>query len=1032
MNKYIFSFLTIFFVTFTYADTTSSITGDVNVSDVTVTITHIPTGSVKKVTTDGDFRFSSLRPGGPYKIVASKSGYETETLNNVFLALNDNVNFNISLVSSEDIEDVTVVGTKLGILATGPGVDLSSRDIELTPGADRSFADIVKRDPRIAVSGTFRDSEITALGVSPRMNNFTVDGAEANDSFGLNDNGFASVRNPISLETIAQVRIDFAPYSVTKGNFGGVAVNAVTKSGTNEFKGKVYSRSIDQDNVGDVNGSPVNQFEDSTEGFILGGPIIKDKLFFFYAYEESERLAPSQSRTIAAEDLAELEQIENFLVSRYNYGARGIERNWPIFALPPETQESTILKLDYNINENNRLEFAYQDTLESQIFDYDRPSSNYVFAAHYYEAPIDRQRMSLTLFSDVSDNLSLEVGYLDIDYDGDVESLGGEQFGHHRIRLSSGEYAYPTTDQYRSANALFTNEEKFHIKAIYSMDNHTITAGYAFHEKFVFNQFIAFADGRWRWDSVDNFISGGDANGELDYLLWNATPSGIEDEAAAQFDTEITEFYIEDRIDVSDILTVNLGIRVDTLKTVTPIDYNQTFFELTGYRNNLPVDSEIIQPRFGFDLDVSDIWFGSNDFIDSAQLEGGIGVFSGKIPFVWLAPPFGAGSGMTTVFNAHFLGSFDGYQTGVNGFDWRDYYDGESLDSLVSVDVGNGDVAQGFAPGLEMPHDLKMSLDLTLYTKNDYKLKFSVLKTEVMKAFNFIDLGVEPSGVSKYTNDGRTIYNNGYTQNILTFNTGLGESISFTTDLEKSFDNGLNVFAGYSYVDRESLYDSSSSQMVSNYRGLPRIDALSPEVGPSRWSQKHRLVAGLDYTFNAGTKYPTTISAFYSAYSGRPYSHAYRDFEQDGEEGLFDRDWAVLAYIPAANDPNVVYNGISEAAVLQHIEDLGLSKYAGRNVPKNAGTAPYYRSLDIRIVQEIPGFFDDDKFAIYFDMYNFLNYLNEDKGIRRFTSSTTEILRTDGYNDNGQIVITGLSDERISTDFSRSSYRFQLGFSYEF
>ena len=196
MNKYIFSFLTIFFVTFTYADTTSSITGDVNVSDVTVTITHIPTGSVKKVTTDGDFRFSSLRPGGPYKIVASKSGYETETLNNVFLALNDNVNFNISLVSSEDIEDVTVVGTKLGILATGPGVDLSSRDIELTPGADRSFADIVKRDPRIAVSGTFRDSEITALGVSPRMNNFTVDGAEANDSFGLNDNGFASVRNP--------------------------------------------------------------------------------------------------------------------------------------------------------------------------------------------------------------------------------------------------------------------------------------------------------------------------------------------------------------------------------------------------------------------------------------------------------------------------------------------------------------------------------------------------------------------------------------------------------------------------------------------------------------------------------------------------------------------------------------------------------------------------------------------------------------------------------------------------------------------
>lgn len=1030
MNKYFYSLLTLFFVTFSYAETTSSISGDVNISDVTVTVTHIPTGSVKKVTTDGDFRFSSLRPGGPYKITASKSGFETETLDNVYLVLNDNVNFSINLYASADIEDVTVTGSRIGIIATGPGVDLTERDILLTPGTDRSFADIVKRDPRIAVSGTFRDSEITALGVSPRMNNFTVDGAEANDSFGLNDNGFASVRNPISLETIAQVRIDFAPYSVTKGNFGGVAVNAVTKSGTNEFTGKVYTRSIDQDDVGKINGERVNQFEDSTKGFLVGGPIIKDKAFFFFAYEESERLAPSQSQPIAPEDLAELEQIEQFLIDRYNYSARGVERNWPIFGLPPETQESTILKIDYNINENNRLEFAYQDTQESQTFDYDRPGSNYVFAAHYYEAPIDRQRMSLNLFSDISDNLSLEIGYLDIDFDGDVESLGGEEFGHHRIRLSSGEYAYPTTDQFRSANALFTNEEKFHIKGIYTMGNHTITAGYAFHEKFTYNLFIPYANGRWRWNSVEDFVTGGNANGGLDYMRFIRPTTGVESDAAAAFDSEITEFYIEDSIDVSDILTVNFGVRLDAIKTTTPIPYNQSFFNLTGYPNNSPLDSEIIQPRFGFDLDVSDILFGSNDFVDSAQLEGGIGVFSGKVPYVWLAPPFGSGSGMSTVFVGHW--QLGGYQTGVDGFDWRDYYGGENLHELIDLDVGDGDNAQGLAPGLEMPHDLKMSLDLTLYTKNDYRLKFSVLKTEVMEAFTFVDLGVEPSGVSKVTRDGRVIYNSGYTQNILTFNTGEGESISYTFDMQKTFDNGVNVFTGYSYVDRESLYDSSSSQMTSNYRGLPRIDALSPEVGPSRWSQKHRLVAGLDYTFNAGTRYPTTISAFYSAYSGRPYSHAYRDFYQDGEEGLFDRDWAVLAYIPTANDPNVVYDGVSEGEILTHIENLGLTKYAGGNVPKNAGTAPYYRSLDIRILQEFPGFFEKDKFTVYFDMLNFLNFINDENGAREFTFSTTEILRTDGYNDDGQIVITGTSDEFIATDFSRSSYRFQLGFSYDF
>ena len=177
---------------------------------------------------------------------------------------------------------------------------------------------------------------------------------------------------------------------------------------------------------------------------------------------------------------------------------------------------------------------------------------------------------------------------------------------------------------------------------------------------------------------------------------------------------------------------------------------------------------------------------------------------------------------------------------------------------------------------------------------------------------------------------------------------------------------------------------------------------------------------------------PTTISAFYSAYSGRPYSHAYRDFYQDGAEGLFDRDWGVLAYIPEANDPNVVYDGVDEATILAHIDSLGLSKYAGGNVPKNVGTAPYYRSLDIRILQELPGLRENDKFTIYLDMLNFLNYLDDEKGIRQFTFSTTEILRTSGYNSDGQIVITGTNNEFIATDFDRSSYRFQLGFSYEF
>ena len=167
----------------------------------------------------------------------------------------------------------------------------------------------------------------------------------------MNANGFASVRNPISVETLAQIRVDFAPYSVTKGNFGGANINAVTKSGTNELKGKFYGYDTDQTNVGDVLGEPVSQFSDETKGFVVGGPIIEDKLFFFVGYEESERMSPNNSQPIAAEDEAELLQIKDFLMQRYNYDA-----GWPIFNAPPESQEQTLVKLDYSINDNHRVE----------------------------------------------------------------------------------------------------------------------------------------------------------------------------------------------------------------------------------------------------------------------------------------------------------------------------------------------------------------------------------------------------------------------------------------------------------------------------------------------------------------------------------------------------------------------------------------------------------------------------------------------------------------------------------------------------
>ena len=1031
MKKILIS-LSVFFIGFSFAanDTSSSISGSINVPGATITVEHVPTGSTKSSAANdsGNFNFSGLRPGGPYVITASAAGFNSETVNNVYLTLAESNTFDVVLVSSSAIEDVVVTGVRSGISSSGPGSTITADDIALTASIDKGLGDFLKRDSRFAIQGSFRDVQISALGANNRYNNFTIDGVAANDPLGLNANGFASVRNPISVETLAQIRVDFAPYSVTKGNFGGANINAVTKSGTNEFSGKVYGYETDQTNVGDVLGEPINQFSDETKGFVFGGPIIEDKIFFFVGYEESERFSPSNSQPIAAEDEAELRQLQDFLLSRYNY-----DSGWPIFDAPPESQEQTLVKLDYNINDNHRLEFIYQDTQDINIREYDRPERNYVFSSHYYVYPIDRQKETVSYIGDLSDDLSVEAKYTGITYKNDQDSLGGENFGHHRITLSSGEYAYPTSEQYRSANETNIDEDIFNLKATLLRGNHTISVGYDYHEKFISNLFIAFENGRWRWDSVDAFVNG-DLSGLGTHFAIKPVDGNLMT-GAAIVDAELSTFYIEDVVDVSDILTLNFGIRVDSIEQPENVGRENAAFEaLAGFSNTAPLDSQVIQPRFGYKLDISDTKLISGmDRVEGAELSGGIGIFSGRVPQVWMTNP-AANTGVTTIFMAPFSTGWD-----YTGIDIRDYYDGLDLACLLTDAAPNengpcGDLsayagagpATANHPNFNVPSDLKMSIDLDLYLRGGARLSMNYIKSEVQDAVDFTDVGVENSDVVQVALDGRTVYSEEITDNIVMSNTSKGGMEAFTISIDKQFDNGVNAFASYTTTDSDSLFDGSQARSVSLYAGTPRADALDKSLGESAWNTDHRLIAGLDYVLNEGSNRATTFSLFWNAQSGRPYSYTFYRYS------LFDYSDTVLAYIPGPSDPNVVYSGVSEALVLDHIESLGLSGLAGKIAPRNIGNADYYRSLDMRIAQEIPGFMDDDKFTIYFDAVNLLNFFNDSEGLRYFKGSTQEVLETDGLDAQGRWIITGVRDEESFIDFNSSSYRFQLGFSYEF
>jgi len=233
-----FFLVTIFSLnSFASNDTTSALRGDAGVASASVSVTHVPTGITKSTTADanGVFSVGNLRPGGPYKITISASGYATESLDNVFLTVSETAKLSVNMVSTADIDDVVVTGTRSASVQTSLAV--TSQDIERIPSIERSISDYVKKDSRIFVEGTSRNATISVSGTNNRYNNFTVDGIEQNDQLGLNANGFPSVRNPISIETIEQIQVDISPFDVSKGNFTGASINAVTKSGTNEFTG---------------------------------------------------------------------------------------------------------------------------------------------------------------------------------------------------------------------------------------------------------------------------------------------------------------------------------------------------------------------------------------------------------------------------------------------------------------------------------------------------------------------------------------------------------------------------------------------------------------------------------------------------------------------------------------------------------------------------------------------------------------------------------------------------------------------------
>ena len=1034
-TKYLFSgflLLSLFSANiFAANDTTSALRGQSNVGSATVEVTHMPTGITKTSSSDanGVFSVGNLRPGGPYKITVSKAGYATETINDVYLSVSETAKLSVALASDSDIDDVTVVGTKSARIQTSLAV--TSEDIERIPSIERSISDYVKKDSRIFVEGTSRNATISVSGTNNRYNNFTVDGIEQNDQLGLNANGFPSVRNPISIETISQIQVDISPFDVSKGNFTGASINAVTKSGTNEFTGSYYNYSTDEDNVGKLNGVKASQFSDETKGFVLGGPIIKDKLFFFASVEEFTSVSPAEPYTYRTATQALVDEVAAQTQALYGYNPGTTS-----FLPPPEMADKELVKLDWYINDNHRLEYVYSFSEDNTVRPY---NYDIRFSSHYYNYPATTEKDTIAYYGDLSDNLYVQVKYSEVEWANDQDALGGEDFPHVEIRIDQPDGTYTGSgsreviflgpDKYRSANEGYATDEILNMKAVYTMGDHEITVGYDSIDKTLGNLFISRENGAYRFNGVDNYYAGIPY-----YFRFNKSATGDPYYASAEFTGSFETLYVQDKYYVSDILTVNYGLRYDSFEMANGPAYNEYGSSLLGFRNDTPASTSIVQPRFGFQLDATNLDMFSSDRIVAAEIRGGYGLFAGRVPNVWLASPF-ANSGVVQYGSR--TGRFAaGTPECTTGAEITCFKAPETIyQDFPYSDYASTSPAQAIDPNYDTPSTWKLNLELLLTTANGYDLKLAYNRDEAKDGVGFSDASasveqVGKTGVVTYDSEGAYYITNGPG----------ASSDSITLSLDKEFDNGVSVFASYTGLDAENAWNGTSSQLASNLEYNPRVDLMNVSVGKTPWAIENRFVAGLNYTANWFNNAPTSFSLFYKAYSGKRFSY--------GFDGLYDGydDGNTLLYIPTAGDANVVYSGVTEGEVLQAVSHLGT---AGQHLDANSGSLPYTRQLDLRISQEIPlpalrlgassgdrnlGIGSDNhKILVYFDLLNVMNFINEDKGKSYFQNQgMRRVLNSGGLDSDGRIIITGVNSGLVSTDSYASRYRMQLGFVYKF
>ena len=1086
---------------------TSSIHGTVLAPDgspatgVIATVTDARDGRVQSTSADvrGVINFRSVSPGGPYTVRISGSGFEDLVITDLYTNVAGTSSFTVTMNQSDaSIEEVVVTAAQIETITTasGPSTSFSLETITDMPSTTRQIRDIIRLDPRVSIGetgdGGDQSGAISCLGGSSRTNSFTVDGVRATDAFGLNLSGNLSrFTFPIPFDTVSSAAVEFSPVSVEYGQFSGCNVNVITKSGSNEFHGGAFYLYNDDGMTGqNIEDDTFEQgtFERENYGVDIGGPIIKDKLFFYAAYEKFETASvnpfgpaddPSFPRSNTDFTEAELNRIRDILVSSYNRDPGSIVRNLPI------ESERVFARFDWNINEDHRVEAAYASVEESSLIRDDIGSGRgrFTFSDNFHARGSDSETIGIRLFSNWSDRLSTEFRWSNQDVTDLQNPFGGgeAQDPEPKPRIALGDggifgefggqefVSGPGT--FRSANRLATDKDQLKIKADYQWGNHLITAGYEYESLDVFNLFIingtgtVFFTGDTTTEIIDNLEAG-----TATYINQGVSFTRDPNDAAAIYTRDIHSFFIQDKWEINDRAELIFGLRFDEYSSNDFPLRNENFIARYGFSNEVGMDGlDAVQPRIGFNYVMPDNW-------GDTRMSLGFGVFSGNDPTVWFSNAYQNFGGALGVGDT---GTFRSASSVPNACDGSELnvLAGGSFSGIPECVVASGQnqaqdtlaVVNATDPKLDLPTVHRYSFGLEHNTDigdgfwSDWNLRLDVIYADLKDQVDFIDLsitetGTLPDGRPSFTpvdpladdcnatfNGPRQGFSNvtpdcfGANQDIFFTNKPGDGGKTFTTSIQgsKLFEWGsgwqANVSLGYSYNQSDIGNPGNSFTASGNHRSVVYRELENPTVGPSYRNTPHNFVLAGTFTKAFFGDNETRLSAFFSRRKGSPVSAVYEGDDYSDAVGDQSDEARYLIYVPTGeSDPIVTWDDDTASDFFAWADKQGLKR--GAIAKKGALDEPWQTDLDIRIQQEIP-FFANSKAKIYLDIENFLNMMNDDWGAKNYID-TTDILSAvavvNAEVSGGQYVYSNFQKPETTPDTWDSLYRIQLGIRVDF